>query len=243
MTHFWRHLSRRLRAQAGATLIEAMVGMALLLVGLLGTFQLVDAASAGNSKAKAREGATNTARELLESARDVSYTQIGQAGWFQSELQGVSGGSGTVSNPNSYSQQTTVTRRGITYTVTVSWCSVDDSKDGYGTHGASIRWCTDSSSTGTSDGSPEDLKRVTTTVNYSLKGVAQPAVVQTTTVGPAGLSVGPQLTDFQVTQPTVSSQTAPVISTAPPGNNCQILRRTLVKDCMPSLLLRRTTGR
>src|SRR5919106_394673 len=156
-----RAAGSRLRSQSGSTLIEALVASTLLLGGLLGTFMLVDRATGNSSKAKARETATNLARELLEEARDTRYSDVGSANWFQTKLQSVSGGSGSVTSPNSYTQQTTVTRRGIPYTVAVSWCSVDDSKDGLGAHPGSIRWCSDSSATGNSDGQPEDLKRVT----------------------------------------------------------------------------------
>jgi type II secretory pathway pseudopilin PulG len=209
---------RRLRCQRGSTLVEALVAATLLIGGLLALFMMTDVASSSTSKTRAREGATNVVRELLETARDTTYSQVGQANWFEIELQSVAGGSGTVSSPNSYTQQTTVTRRGINYTVAVSHCSVDDSKDGYGAHDAAIRWCSDSSSTSTSDGKPEDLKRVTATVNYSLGGTAQPALTQTASFGPGGLSVGPQLTSLSLTVPEGLSQTAPVITTNPEGD-------------------------
>src|SRR5436309_2438061 len=159
-----RRLKLRLRSQAGLTIVETMVAMTLLLVGVLGTVRMIEASSSSAANSRARDGATNLARELLEDAHDTSFSQIAASGtWFNPTLQGLSGGSGSATNPDSHSAQTTLTRRGITYTATVSWCSVDDSKDGYGTHLASVTWCSDSTSTGTADSLPQDFKRITAT--------------------------------------------------------------------------------
>src|SRR2546425_7130623 len=169
-----------LRARAGFTLVESMVAMTLLLIGLLGTVKLIDAASSSQGSAKAREAATNLARELLEDAHDSSYSTIGSAGWLTPAMQGLNGGSGSVTTPSSSSLQTTVTRRSVTYTAAVSWCSVDDSKDSYGAHSASISWCSDSTTTGSADPAPEDMKRVTATIAYSVNGNS-PTLTQTVT--------------------------------------------------------------
>ena len=59
----------------------------------------------------------------------------------------------------------TIRRRSITYTVTATVCTMDDARDGGGTHSAG-GFCTDSvaqntpDSTGATDKSPEDYKRV-----------------------------------------------------------------------------------
>src|SRR5947208_15956159 len=137
----------RLRSQRGFTMVEILVAMLLLLVGMLATFMLVGNANATLSQTRAREAGTNLARELLEDARDSTYSKIGTAGWFTSQLQTASGGSGTVTSVGSNGQSTTVTRRGVGYSVTVTWCSVDDSGDGYGSHSTSVSWCSDSAST------------------------------------------------------------------------------------------------
>src|SRR2546426_7559598 len=88
-----------LRARAGFTLVESMMAMTLLLIGLLGTVKLIDAASSSQGSAKAREAATNLARELLEDAHDSSYSTIGSAGWLTPAMQGLNGGSGTGPTP------------------------------------------------------------------------------------------------------------------------------------------------
>src|SRR5207253_10472557 len=117
------------------------------------------------------EGATSLAREVLEDAHDTSYSQVGASGWITTSLANLSNDSSstnTVTTPTSSSVQATLRRRNISYTATVSWCSVDDSKDGYGTHSGSINWCSDSTTTGTGDTAPEDLKRVTASIAYSV---------------------------------------------------------------------------
>src|SRR5947208_3748900 len=116
-----------LRSQTALTLVETMVAAALLLVGLLGTVKLIDVASSSQGDAKAREGATNLARELLEDAHDTAYKQIGSSGWITSALAGLSNDSNatnTVTTPTSSSAQTSLTRRTISYTANVRWCSV-----------------------------------------------------------------------------------------------------------------------
>src|SRR5919199_5371867 len=79
------------RSQAGLTLAETLVAATLLLVGALGTFALVDTANSATASSRAREGATNLGREVLEDARSVAYTQIGQPNWFWNQLAGLDG--------------------------------------------------------------------------------------------------------------------------------------------------------
>jgi type IV pilus modification protein PilV len=207
----------RLRSQAGFTMVEVLVAMLLLLVGMLATFLLVGNANATLSKTRAREAATNLARELLEGARDTSYNQIGQANWFQSTLQNTSGGTGSVTAAGSNGQQTTIVRRGVSYAVTVTWCSLDDNGDGYGSHGSSVSWCSDSASTSTTDPQPEDYKRVTSTITWSFAGKVQPVLVQTATFSATGAAAGPTTTNLVITSPSGLSATAPVITTNPTG--------------------------
>src|SRR5436309_722722 len=184
-----------LRSQTALTLVETMVAAALLLVGLLGTVKLIDVASSSQGDAKAREGATNLAREVLEDAHDTAYTQVGSSGWITPSLQNLSNdtnSTNTVTTPNTHSAQTSLTRRKISYTANVSWCSVDDSKDSYGTHSSSINWCSDSTTTGTGDSAPEDLKRVTATITYSINGNAK-TLSQTVTFSATGGMVAPSV--------------------------------------------------
>ncbi len=208
-------ISSRLRSQSGLTMVEVMVAAALLLSGLLATWLLVDIATAGQSKAKAREGATNLARELLEEAHTTPYAKLGGSGWFDSTLQSVQGGSGSLTQPSTSSRQTTVSRRGTSYQTTVSWCSLDDSKDGYGPHAAGTAYCSDSTATGTADSQPEDMKRVKVELSWSVEGRPQPALVQIATFGAGGAAIGPEASDLKLTAPPVADPYAPVITSNP----------------------------
>src|SRR5438105_4003158 len=197
----WRAV---LSAESGFTLVETVVAGFILVVGVLGTLMMVDTATSKNASARAREGATNVAREVLEYAHDTSFGQLGSSGWMTSTLQGLSGGSGTVTSPSGSSQQTVVTRRGYAYTTTVSWCSVDDGRDGYAvSHSGSISWCSDSSTLGSGDSQPEDFKRVIVDVNWSSNGKPQPTVRQVATFGPTGGTVAPAVTGLALTTPNI----------------------------------------
>src|SRR5436190_2138499 len=132
--------TRRLDEQAAFMMIEAMVAMLILLVGMLATFMLINDANASMGQTRAREAATNLGRELLESAHDTPYAQVGQVGWFQQALQNISGGSAVTSSSGG-AYRTTVVRRGMSYVVDVAWCSLDDPGDGYGDHAPGVVWC------------------------------------------------------------------------------------------------------
>jgi type II secretory pathway pseudopilin PulG len=203
-----------LRQQAAFTMVEVLVAMLLLLVGMLATFMLVGSANASMSSTRAREGATNLAREVIENAHDTAYSQLGQSAWFTPALQSLPGGSGVVTSPTANSLQTTITRRGVSYGVVVSWCSVDDTGDGYGAHGSSVTWCSDSQSTGSQDPQPEDFKRVTATVTWSFANIVQPTLLQTATFAATGAIAGPSVSGLSITSPSGVSSTAPVIASS-----------------------------
>jgi prepilin-type N-terminal cleavage/methylation domain-containing protein len=207
----------RVHEASGFTIIELLIAMTVLLIGMLGTFLLVGTANGNLSKTKAREGATNLARELLESSRETAYANVGQSGWFTSTLQNASGGSGSVTFPATNSARTTVTRRKVSYTTTVSWCSLDDSGDGYGTHASSTAWCSGSGTTGTTDSQAEDFKRVSAAVTWTFKGVTQPTLTQTATFSSTGAVVGPTTSSLTITSPTGLDPTTPIITSNPPG--------------------------
>jgi type II secretory pathway pseudopilin PulG len=110
------------------TIIEVMIAMVILLVGVLGTVQLIQGGLSSTSRTTAREQSTNVARDLVERTRQVAYTSITtdlaaatlRATLPSSEVGALSGSTFQV------------TRRNIPYTVTVSACSIDDPTDGAG---------------------------------------------------------------------------------------------------------------
>jgi hypothetical protein len=138
---------QRIRAETGLTVVEVLVASVLLIIGVLGTFMMLDVSSRGAAAA----------------------------------------------------------------------CSVDDGRDGYGVHAASVRWCSDSASTGTTDTQAEDLKRVTADVSYSVDTRAQ-AVQQTATFSASGAPVGPSVSALSITSPgTYAGQASPVVTSTPAG--------------------------
>jgi hypothetical protein len=191
---------------------EILISILILLFGTLATFSLVSTSNANLSQTRARETAVNLSRELLERAHNLPYAQVGDPNWFRSSLDSTSGQTGSISNGSDNSMRTSVQRRGITYDVTVSSCSVDDTGDSFGAHpAAGHAWCSDSTTVGTSDSQPEDFKRVTTQLAWSYHGKAQPTLLQTTTFAVNGAAVGPTVSDYWISSPSVSA-TEPVIT-------------------------------
>ncbi|MDX6674747.1 MAG: hypothetical protein QOH11_2165 [Solirubrobacteraceae bacterium] len=192
------------RGEAGFTLVETLVASVLLIVGLLGVFAMLEVADAGNASARAREGATNTAREVLEQARAVPYAQI-QPATLPATLQAQPGLASTSTG------SWTVVRRGFTYTIAVSDCSLDDPRDGSGSH-TGLPLCADSTATGTADAQPEDFKRVVATVTWR-EHAGSHSVTEIETLSSAGGSVGVTVTGLTLDSPSVANPSAPVITT------------------------------
>jgi Tfp pilus assembly protein PilV len=120
-------IAAALTDQRGFTIIEVLVSGAVLLTGLLGVITMVDGANATGGTQRAREQGVALARELLENARSVPYSQLVPAAMV-AKLQGMPG----LANANAGSGWT-IQRRGVTYGVAVGVCSIDDASDGYGT--------------------------------------------------------------------------------------------------------------
>ncbi len=104
--------------QRGVTLLDTVVGTALMLViflGITGAFQLSVDVVINN---KARSGAIALANERMEYIRSIAYASIGTVGGIPS---------------GSISQSETVVLNGITYTRRTVVVYADDPKDGLGT--------------------------------------------------------------------------------------------------------------
>lgn len=173
------------------TLVEVMVAMLILTVGVLGTVGLMDTASVASSDTKAREGANNLAREVIENARVIDYDSLTAAGVVPA-LQAQNGlDDSTPATPTSW----TVLRRGITYTLTVSACTYDDAKDGIATtHDASF-CATTPGPTGTADVNPDDFRRVDVTVTWPHRTGSGTLTQTALIINPAG-GLGPRVTSF-----------------------------------------------
>src|SRR3954452_11922901 len=138
MAPFSRQRSRA-RGQSGFTLVEVMVAMAILLTAVLGLMSLTDSAAKTTTSTKAREGAISLAREIVEDAGGVAYSQLNPTNLVPTlqalpGLASTSGGSWTIVRRDSS------TSGGFTYTVTATLCSIDDSSDQYGSHNGLSLW-------------------------------------------------------------------------------------------------------
>lgn len=114
---FLEHTQRRLPAQAGVTLMDTLVGTALMLViflGIAAAFQLSVDVVTNN---KARGSAIALANERMEYMRSVSYASLGTSGGIPS---------------GSIAQSEAVVLNGITFTRRTLVEYADDPKDGTG---------------------------------------------------------------------------------------------------------------
>jgi prepilin-type N-terminal cleavage/methylation domain-containing protein len=155
--------TRRPRDERGFTIIEVMVAATILVVGVLGTLTLLDSANRATQRTKAREGATNLAREIIEAARAVGYPNLTPS-QIESELQAQPALGDSAPSVVGWN----ITRRNVRYTVSADVCSVDDgtiTADGYGNHTGGF-FCADSATEGSADANPDDYKRVAIDVTW-----------------------------------------------------------------------------
>src|SRR4051812_1633204 len=151
------------------------------------------------------EGGTNLAREVIERVRELPVSQV-TPGTVGTALQGMSGLANTNVAPGTW----TVTRRGTTYTLNVDVCSVDDPKDGAGSHSGAT-FCANGGAAGTADTQPQDYLRVTADATWQAKSGQTRHVTQTSMISGRGAD-GPSVTDIRATNPVFPHPVAPILS-------------------------------
>jgi prepilin-type N-terminal cleavage/methylation domain-containing protein len=199
--------------EAGFTLIEVLIAAVVLVIGLTTLYGLLETSVKAGETTRAREGATNLARQVLEDAHSLPYAQISPSS-ITSELQALPGLANT-SGGSSWQ----IVQRGITYTLTTSECAIDDPKDGYGPHVNAFgenNFCAESSTTGTADSTPEDFKRITVEVSWTVRGHTR-TLQQVQTLSAAGESPGLPASGLRLEEPVVTEPTKPVVSSEPAG--------------------------
>ena len=168
----------RLRAEDGFLLVEVLVAAIILVVGLLATFIALDVTVQTSFLTRAREGGVTLAREITDDARSIPFSQLSSA-TIVSSLQQMPGladqGSGSTWQ---------IIRRGVTYTVTVSESSTNDSKDGTG--GLAV-------------------KQVTAVVQWTI-GAQTRSVQEVATMSSAGQQLGLATSAIEMVSPSVSTQ-------------------------------------
>ena len=200
--------------EEGFTLIEVVVAMAVILVGVLGTVALIDQASAQSGEAKTRQTANALIRDIIETSQGIPYTSLTTAS-AKTTLQATGFADAKPATANTWEIQ----RNGVTFTMQVTACIVDDPRDGQGPHAAGAGYCSDSPA-GTGDSNPDDYRRVMLTATPPA-ALGDP-LTQTTIVGsnritnPGGTGPGGgtatsnDIKEFKITTPALySGQVAP----------------------------------
>ena len=103
----------------------------------------------------------------------------------------------------------TLERRGVTYTVAIEVCYLDDAGDGLGVHATGsdgVPFCS-SGATGTTDATPGDYRRITPTVTWTLDGETKTAKQSSFVMPPSG-------SDLPVVTTLTPSTNSPITSTA-----------------------------
>jgi type II secretory pathway pseudopilin PulG len=195
------------RCEAGFTLIETLMAAVILVVGLIGLLGLIDVSVKASASTRAREGATSLAREIIEDARTIPYAQVIPTS-IESQLQAMNG-----LTDGSSASGWQIERRKFTYTVTIKECAIDNPKDGLATtHGGTFCEGQQAWKGGEAeDTAPEDLKRITAEVSWTVRGHTS-TVKQVSTLTAAGQAIGLVAKELKLTIPTVSTPTAPVVT-------------------------------
>ena len=132
-------LRARARDEHGFTILETLVAMVILVVGLMGTLKLLDGANRSTVSTEAREQGVALQRQLVEAARNTSYTDL-----LPTSVVGLVRGQPGFADSTIGAQGWQIKRRGVTYHMAIGVCSVDDPADGIGTHDTST-FCADGS--------------------------------------------------------------------------------------------------
>jgi prepilin-type N-terminal cleavage/methylation domain-containing protein len=189
-------------SQRGFTLVEVMVAIMILLVGVLGVVAMIDGANAVTSKTKAREGATNIARSIIEVSRSVRYRDLSTAELVTAL--GTRPGLADASPTPGY----TIRQRGISYRVNITVCSLDDPKDELGHMPTVVEICPDSdrltAGQPSRDRNPDDYKRVRVTLTWTARGTDASVTQTSSIINPVG-GLGPSVAGLAMTFPTSTS--------------------------------------
>jgi len=198
----------RVQDQRGFTLVEVLVAIIILMVGILGVVTLVDGANAVTSKTRAREAGTNVARSVIEVSRSIRYRDLTNASLEDALL---ARPALTDAEPGLAGYQ--ILSRGVTYTMTLTVCSLDDAKDDLGDHLAGVTFCADSevlpAGQPARDRNPDDYKRVRVKLVWKTRNTEQSVTQTSSIINPVG-GLGPSVTGLTMTSPGSSSSDPPL---------------------------------
>lgn len=146
-----------MRAQRGMTLIDVVIGTALVLVIFLGLSGILRVSIALSTLVKEQTGATEVANSQMEYIRSLSYDQVGTVGGIPSGV---------------IAQNATTTMGGVTYGVRTFIDYYDDPADGSGVNDA--------------NGITTDYKRIKVTVSYTFQSKVHQVVLDSN-YAPSGI--------------------------------------------------------
>jgi Tfp pilus assembly protein PilV len=194
------------RSEKGLTMVEVVVAAMVVTVGMLGAFLMLNTAVHVGADQKARAGAVTLARQLTEDAREIDYSQL-TSGALQADLQAMPGMSSSSSG-----SPWTIARNGVTYTVTASLMSFNETKD------SNVPTECDTSSTAC------DIKQVMIQVTWSTFQGLQHSYSETATMTRAGQDPGLTASSLVLASPTSGydgTSSAPVIYAEPSSGSLQ----------------------
>lgn len=183
------------RGQSGFTIVEVMVAAVVLMIGVLGTYVMIDGANRTTSDNNARTYAAGLGREILEQARVIDYESVAAsstpATGLVAKLREKASLTGTVDASGNW----LIVRRGVQFTVTAQTCTFDDPSDGLGSPGPSNPCPTGAGAATVTDSNPDDFRRVNLTLAWK-RGPQVRQITQTTQIVNPGGGLGPRITKF-----------------------------------------------
>lgn len=173
------------------TLIEVIVAATVLIVGILSTFSLVDAAQRTTQENARRTAASNLAREILEQARSLDYFQLTPA-TMAAALRTRPSLAGAIAADGSW----VIVRRRYRVTVTPTVCTFDDPMDGLASTPPENPCPSAAAVAGApTESNPDDFRRVGLTMTWQSARATSTTTHAGLVANPSG-GQGPLVTSF-----------------------------------------------
>jgi hypothetical protein len=167
-----------------------MVAALVLVIGLLGTFSMVDTAQRSTQANATRTAAVTLIREVLEHARSLDYEKVTPAD-LVTQLRTKPNLTGRMDGPSWI-----IRRRGVDMTVGVTTCTFDDPLDGLSaTPPQNACPAASPIPNPPAETNPDDFRRIALTVSWREKSKILKATQSGLIANPGG-GLGPRITSF-----------------------------------------------